>query len=429
MRRHHFLVILFGLVGFTVTAVAQSEGMSEAATAQQANTTAAAAATAMGHGPTSPHLLEHMVDLALEAFDVQGSGNTTTHYVVAIIFLVVALLMRRVVTGVLFNVLRRVAGRTRTTLDDKLIPALEAPVGTLVLVFGVVCALKVLKLSELTDGALRAGETFAFSLVVLWLLLAALGAFLDYLAEVSTQRKLSVSAFMPWIKRTVVTLAFVFGILMIFQGLGYNVRAFLAGLGIGGLAFALAAQDTLANLFGAVVVAVDQPFRLGESVKIGAHEGTVEDIGIRSTKLRTGNHNLIVVPNKMAAAEAITNNSRYLRRKQEQVITLTYDTTPEQMEAIVAEIREIIEGEPEVDAKSVHAYFRDYSASSLDIWISYSTKGPDFAKFMQLRQRINLNIMRAVERNGLAFAFPTQTVVAASSDPKKPAPKDESAKS
>ena len=94
----------------------------------------------------------------------------------------------------------------------------------------------------------------------------------------------------------------------------------------------------------------------------------------------------------------------------EQVIGLTYDTTAEQMEVIVQEIRQLIEREPEVDATSVHVYFRDYSASSLDIWVAYVVKSPDFAKHMALRQRLSLAIMRAVAARGLSFAFPTQTM-------------------
>jgi MscS family membrane protein len=202
----------------------------------------------------------------------------------------------------------------------------------------------------------------------------------------------------------------VFGVLMVVQSLGYDVKALLAGLGIGGLAFALAAQDTIANLFGSIVVAIDQPFKLGETVRIGGNTGTVEDIGLRSTKIRLPDRSLVIIPNRTVANEAITNLSRFTGRRVEQVLGLTYDTTPEQMEAIVAEIRRIITAETEVDAASVHVYFRDYSASSLDIWVAYNAKDPDFAKHLARRQRINLAVMRAVAARGLSFAFPTSVM-------------------
>ena len=145
----------------------------------------------------------------------------------------------------------------------------------------------------------------------------------------------------------------------------------------------------------------DQPFKIGETVKIGANTGTVEDIGLRSTKLRLADKSLVVIPNKSVASEPVTNLSRFTGRRVEQVLGLTYDTTPAQMEAVVAEIRQLIEREAEVETSSVHVYFRDYSASSLDIWLVYVAKDADFAKHLALRQRLNLAFMRAIEARGV----------------------------
>jgi len=411
-------ILLFLVTG--LTALAQTSPASTAADQQAANTTAAAAVTATRQQPDTPDFLEHLVDAVLELFDVRANENTVTHYIVAALFLVAAILLRRVVVTFVFGFLKKLAARTETTLDDKLFPALEGPAGTFVMVTGIFSALKVLKLSASSDQYLASGSTVAYSLVMFWAFLRAFDALLSHLQEIALHRNMSVAAFMPWIKKSLVTLFVIFGGLMVVQSLGYDVKALLAGLGIGGLAFALAAQDTIANVFGSIVVAIDQPFKLGEAVKIGANEGVVEDIGLRSTKLRTPGRNLIIIPNKTVAAEAVINNSRFIGRRVEQVFGLTYDVTPEQMEAIVAEIRGIITGEAEVDETSVHAYFRDFNTSSLDIWIAYNTKDPDFAKHMALRQRINLAIMRAVSARGLEFAFPTQTLnlASAAQDPK-----------
>jgi len=268
----------------------------------------------------------------------------------------------------------------------------------------------VLKLSASTDLVIGYASTVAFSLAFFWLLLRAFDAILDHAHEIAVEKKLGVAAFMPWIKKTLVTLFVIIGVLLTASTMGFDVHAFLAGLGIGGLAFALAAQDTIANLFGSVVVAIDQPFKLGEAVKIGAHQGVVEDIGLRSTKLRAVDKSLIVIPNKTVATDAVINLSRFTQRRVEQVIGLTYDTTAEQMDAIVEEFRKIILSEAEVDPASVMVFFRDYGASSLDIWMVYVASDADFQKHLRLRQRINLAVMRAVQARGLAFAFPTQTV-------------------
>ena len=409
MKLRHYSTLCLLLVLSAVIRAQEPEKPADAA-AQQASVNAAAA-VATGHAaPRQPDFLEHMVDSVLERFDVRSTDNTVAHYGIAALFLVGAVLLRRVMTNIIFHQLKKLAARTETTLDDKLFPAMEAPVATFIMLAGIFSALKVLKFSEVNDRVIGYGSTVAFSLVLFWGLLRAFNAVLDHAHEIAVERQMGVAAFMPWIKKSLVALFVVFGVLLTVQSLGYNVSTILQGLGLGGLAFALAAQDTIANLFGSIVVAIDQPFKLGEMVKIGASTGSVEDIGLRSTKIRLVDKSLVIIPNKMVSSEAVVNLSRFTRRRVEQVLGLTYDTSPEQMEEVVREIRRLIESEPEVDAAAVHVYFRDFNASSLDLWIVYESKDADFVKSMALQQRLNLAFMRAVAARGLAFAFPTSVM-------------------
>ena len=417
MKRFRLILLCFGL-GLGLVRDARAEEQTAEA-AQHATTTAAAAAVSTGSVPPSPDFLEHLVDEALKIFDVRSNENTATHFVVAMLFLVAALLLRRVVTSVFFNQLKRLAARTTTTVDDELLPVLEAPVAAFIMLAGIFSALKVLKLPENTDRYIGNGSTVAFSLVIFWGLLRAFDALLDHAHKVAQEKQLGVAAFMPWIKKTLVTLFVVIGGLMVVQSLGYDVKALLAGLGLGGLAFALAAQDTIANLFGSIVVAIDQPFKLGETVKIGVHTGAVEDIGLRSTKIRLVDRSLVIIPNKLVSSEAIVNLSRFTSRRVEHTIALTYGATAPQLEGIVADISTLINAEAGVNAEDTQVFFRDFSASSLDLWIVYVAKDADFTKHLALRQRINLGIMRAVEARGLSFAFPTQTVHTVAAPEKK----------
>lgn len=377
-----------------------------------ATTAAVAAVTAqrLAKEQNEPDFLEHLVDVVLGLFNIESSGNTLTHYIISIFFLCASLLARRIVTAVVFPALRRLASKTQTTLDDKLFPALEVPAAAFIMVAGIVASLKVLKLSGESDEYISKGYTIAFSLVVFWGLWRAFGAVLDHAHEVARDKQLGIAAFMPWIKKSLLSVFVVVGVLLTLQSLGQDVKALLAGLGIGGLAFALAAQDTIANVFGSIVVAIDQPFKVGEAVRIGGNVGTVEDIGMRSTRIRMVDKSLMVIPNKTVASETITNLSRFTRRRVEQVIGLTYTTTAEQMNGMAAAIKDLILAEPEVDKNSVMVFFRDFSASSLDIWVVYETMDPDFQKAMRLRQRLNMAIMRAVEERGLSMAYPTQTI-------------------
>lgn len=411
MKRLFALSVILGM-WFAASAVLRAQPSAPpgpAASDAALNSTAAAATTVVNApaGPRTPDLLEHLVDEVLRLFNVKTSGNTATHYIIFALILVGAILLRRFVTTIFFNQLKKLAAKTETTLDDKLFPALEGPVATFVMVTGIFASLKVLKLSETGDRSIGYGSTVAFSLVIFWGLLRAFGAVLDHVHELAMAKHMGVAAFMPWIKKTLIAIFVVIGVLITVQSLGYNVSTILSGLGIGGLAFALAAQDTIANVFGSIVVAIDQPFKVGETVKIGANIGMVEDIGLRSTKIRLIDKSLIVMPNKMVASESIINLSRFTQRRVEMIVGLTYDTKAEQMDVIVEDIRGILKAEAEVEQGTYNVYFRDYSASSLDIWITYLTLSPDFAAGMRLRQSVNLAIMRAVQTRGLSFAFPT----------------------
>jgi MscS family membrane protein len=377
--------------------------------AEPAETPRPAAAEATSATP-APDYLKQAVDQFLAAFDLRHSGNSFAHHAISLVMLLIALLARRIVTRLFFPALRRLAARTETTLDDKMFPALEGPAAALVVVFGLFSALRVLKLPAAADHYLGAGSQVAFSLVVFWALWRAFAALLDHLDEVARERSLGVAAFMPWIRKTLLTGFVVVASLLTFQSLGFDVKAVLAGLGIGGLAFALAAQDTLANIFGAIVVAVDQPYTVGETVRIGANVGVIEDIGLRSTRIRLLDKSLMIIPNKTVAADTITNLSRFTGRRIEQVLGLTYASRPEQLEDLVPAIRALLEARPEVEPKTVQVAFRDFSASSLDVWLAYEARDPDFRRGLQLRQEVNLALLRLVQARGLAFAYPTQTL-------------------
>jgi MscS family membrane protein len=353
-------------------------------------------------------LIERFVNLLHGLFP--GIDETLFHWVAGSILFFAAILLRHIIVNIIFHYLKKLAAKTETTLDDKLFPALENPAATLVMVVGIFAAVSVFPLSPQLDRLLAEGAKVAVLAVGLWAMIRAGGGLLDHLEELAHGKRMTVATFMPLIKKTLLVFAVVFGVLVIAQNQGLPVQSFLAGLGIGGLAFALAAQDTIANLFGSFVVVVDQPFKVGDVVRIGSNEGTVEDIGLRSTKIRTAARTLIVIPNKSVAGEAITNFTRMPQRRVDQTLGLTYDTTPEQMQAVLEDIRTLLREDPGVHPQTIIVHFANYGPSSLDIQLVWFAADPDWAAHMAVRERINLKIMRAVAARGLSFAFPTQTV-------------------
>jgi MscS family membrane protein len=392
--------------------LAQAATPASADAAPAALAPAAAPAVAPAAAPHLPanDVLEHFVDwLQLRIFP-DGSHSGLIHWIACGLLFLAAILLRRAVTNVIFRALKRLAAKTETTLDDKLFPALEGPVATLIMVVGIYGALTVLPLAPSVDQLIYHGAIIAVLAVLFWGVLRAGGAILNHLEEMAHSRQIALAHFMPLIKKALAAFVVVFGVLMGFRSLGIDVGALLTGLGIGGLAFAFAAQDTIANLFGSMVVVLDHPFKVGDYVRIGATEGTVEDIGLRSTRLRGAGRMQLVLPNKTAAAEVIVNFTRMPQRRVEQKIGLTYRTTPEQMEAILEAMRKILREDPGVHQEFVAVNFLDYGESSLDIQIIYFTSDPNYQKHLAIRERVNLKIMRAVGEHQLSFAFPTQTL-------------------
>lgn len=200
------------------------------------------------------------------------------------------------------------------------------------------------------------------------------------------------------------------GILMVAQNLGYSISSLIAGLGIGGAALALASKDTVANFFGAIVIFVDRPFQIGDWVEIGDVEGTVEEVDLRVTRIRTFANSLQIVPNSQFTVTAINNWSRMRKRRIKMSVGVTYDATPDQLEQAVEAIRELIRTDERLSQDFFLVNFHEFGASSLNIYVYLFTVTTNWAEYMQVRQEFLLKMMRKLGELGLEFAFPTQTI-------------------
>jgi MscS family membrane protein len=213
---------------------------------------------------------------------------------------------------------------------------------------------------------------------------------------------------LPVLGRSLKVFVILIGALTTAQFLGLPITSVIAGLGIGGVAVALAAQNTLANVFGSITILMDRPFHVGDRVQIEKYDGTVETIGLRSTRIRTLEGHLVTMPNKMVADAAINNVSLRPNIRQLMTISLTYDTTPEKMREALAILRDIFTKHPLTHDAWIA--WKDYAASSLDIFVVYWCKTTDFKTFLKALEEINLQIKQRFDAAGLSFAFPTQTI-------------------
>jgi MscS family membrane protein len=252
------------------------------------------------------------------------------------------------------------------------------------------------------------GLRWSNSLAELWAKRAALteGTFDDQLVPVA---------------RTISKLIIVVvGFLLIIQNLGGEVGSLLAGLGIGGVAIALAAKDTISNLFGSIVIFVDRPFQVGDWVEIAEHEGTVEEVGLRVTRIRTFANSLITVPNSQLTTNAINNWSRMQKRRIKLTLGVTYDSSAEQVQAGVVAIREALRGDERVAQDFMLVHFNNFGASSLEIFVYAFTTTTRWDEYLQIREELLLEFMRRFEALGLQFAFPSQSLYIESLPPGMP---------
>ena len=192
--------------------------------------------------------------------------------------------------------------------------------------------------------------------------------------------------------------------------IGWSITSLIAGLSVGGLALALAAKDTVANLFGSVVIFTDQPFSLGDVVDIAGTEGVVEEVGLRVTRIRQPDKSLATVPNQSFTTTKVVNFSRRTQRRIRFTVGLSYSTTTAQMEAFTASLRSLLQAMEDLDGDSVIVHLASLDDSSLGVLVQVLTTRPEFAAFMATQEAVLMSVLRLAEAQGLDIAFPSRTV-------------------
>jgi MscS family membrane protein len=215
----------------------------------------------------------------------------------------------------------------------------------------------------------------------------------------------------PLVRKSLKMVVAVIGGIFVLQNLDVDVGSLLAGLGLGGLAFALAAKDTVANFFGSLMIFIDKPFQVGDAVKIGTNvEGTVEEVGFRTSRVRTYYNSVMTVPNALVTNSTVDNMGMRQYRRYKTVFGLTYDTKPEKVQAFCEGVRAIIQATEGMRQDYYVVEFQGFGASSLDILMNAFTMAEDYNTDMRIRSHLNLQILRLAEGLGVCFAFPSHSL-------------------
>ncbi|GAB4271520.1 MAG: mechanosensitive ion channel family protein [Opitutales bacterium] len=321
------------------------------------------------------------------------------------------LIFRRILVSALFNALKRWSQKTQLKWDDILIDSFEKPVMQVVFVFGLYVAIAVLPLSQDIQDLVQQGFKGLSVLLISWGLIRLCDSSVAAVEDSAKEKNSALIGFLPLIRKALRIFIIIVSVVLVIDNLGYSVAGLITTLGLGGAAFAFAAKDTIANLYGSVALALDRPFKVGDWIAVGGKvDGTVESIGLRSTRVRTFPKTLLTIPNNYLANEIINNWSRMPKRRVKQFIGVSYESSPDEMNALVEDIRTLLREDEAVDPSYMLVNFTDFGPSSLDIMVYYFTKSIVWSEYLDARQRINTKIMQAIADRGLSIAFPTQTI-------------------
>jgi MscS family membrane protein len=340
---------------------------------------------------------------------------TLARWLMACVMLFATVVAQRVVVGIFKQVAKKITARTKTMLDDVMFTAAEKPASKLILIIGIILTVHVLQPPAESFPIIgfvdQAGRVLSIVIGV-WFLWRIIEGLAVYFTARAKQSDSSLDdQLVPFIAKTLRIFLVMTAVLVVAQNMGYSVSGLLASLGIGGIAIAMAAKDTIANIFGSIMLLIDRPFRVGDWIKTGEFEGVVEEIGFRSTRIRTFARTLVNVPNSQLANMVIDNIDARSERRIKMRIGLTYDTTPAKMDAAIKGIEQILCDHPGVDQKYKLVKFDEFEDSSLSIFLYYFSSSKVWADYLQVRQEVNMQIMELLQELGLEFAFPTRTLL------------------
>lgn len=321
------------------------------------------------------------------------------------------LLFRKIFTTFIFNIFLKLTKKTRGELDTNLMLAFERPVRFLLIIIGIYAALSYLPITVSQQVSL---DIFLRSFIIVtftWGIYNLADTYSGLFQNIAHKLGLNWDPILfPFLSKFLRFIVIALAFSIIVQEWGYNIEGFIAGLGLGGLAFALAAQDTVKNIFGGIVIITERPFSIGDWILTPSVEGTVLDITFRSTKIRTFGQAVTTVPNSTLANEAITNWSRMGKRRINFSLGVTYDTPSYKLEKCIKEIRTMLENHPDIHQETIFVTLDKFNDSSLDIFLYFFTKTTVWGEFLKVKEDVHFKILNILEEEGVNIAFPSTSV-------------------
>ena len=347
-------------------------------------------------------------------------GNSIYNYAVAVGIFILGIIVLTIFKKIILSRLKKWSETTATTVDDFLVRGIEKSVVPVLYLINFYLAIITLNLpreaKDVIDKVIIILATFFFIRVITSTLKYSLNSYVKRKTpeEEDAERRLKQ------INGITLILSFVIwsvGFVFLLDNLGFEISAVIAGLGIGGIAIALAAQAILGDLFSYFVIFFDRPFEIGDFIVLGDFIGTIEYIGIKTTRIRSLNGEQVVVSNTDLTNSRIRNFKRMEKRRVAFKLGVIYQTTSRQLAEIPKLVRDIIESQQDVVFDRGH--FQSYGDFSLNFEFVYFVLSSEYNKYMDIQQSINLKVYEEFEKLGIEFAYPTQTLFVSKSVPEE----------
>ncbi len=364
------------------------------------------------HKEVFPFGTNKLVNLLPSNAHKKFMGLELWQYLGILILIIISFILHKCLAWIIDRVLLRVSIRfVNKDLTDKYIHPIAKPLSLFVIMLLISILFPILQLpitvSKYIFIALKILTPF-YAILVFYRSVDLVTYYFQKFAD-RTESTLD-DQLVPLVRRALKAFVVAIGILFILQNLDYNITALLAGISIGGLAFALAAQDTIKNLFGSIMIFVDRPFQVGDWIISPGIEGTVEEVGFRSTRVRTFYNSVTSIPNGKLADQAVDNMGVRIFRRFKTNIALTYDTPPEKIEVFIKELKELVKNHPKTRKDYFEIHMNEMADFSLNILFYIFFEVPSWTEELEARHEILLSILKLGKKIGIEFAFPTQTL-------------------
>nr|WP_035323709.1 mechanosensitive ion channel family protein [Peribacillus kribbensis] len=345
--------------------------------------------------------------------DIDSEMLKNTGIAIGIVLLFI--LFRNLFTRYVFQLILKLSRKTPTEIITQICLGFERPLGWFFIIIGLYLAMDYFPFIEQHNALFIKFLRSMVIVLITWGLFNLSSPTAGILISLNSRINNKIDLILiPFISRAIRVIMIAISLSIIGQEFNYDVNGLVAGLGLGGLAFALAAKEAVGNLIGGIVIVTEKPFSIGDWILTPSVEGTVEDINFRSTKIRTFDQALVTVPNATLANEAITNWSRMGKRRITFHLALTYKTPKDKIQKVVDRIEELLRNHKEVHPETIMAAFERYKESSLEILVYFFTNTTVWAEHLKIKHTINLEIMGIMEEEGVEVAYPARTIYVSS---------------